>query len=112
MVFARMVDENFNVYEELLTLHPLTDETKGLDFKKCSCIVTDGAKAMVKRKTGLIGLLTENGINCNTLHCVIHQEALCGKVLKMMIVMQSVIKMVNLIKGGNKSQGTEGLCHF
>ena len=106
MIFARMVDENFEVQEELLTLHPLTGETKGSDiyealnsfvsefegFKKCSCIVTDGAKAMVGSKTGLIGLLRANGINCITLHCVIHQEALCGKVLKMMNVMQSVVK--------------------
>ena len=46
----------------------------------------------------------KNGINCVTLHCVIHQEALCGKVLKMMNAMQSVVKMVNLIRGGNKSQ--------
>ena len=118
MIFARMVDENFEVQEELLTLHPLTGETKGSDiyealnsvvsefegFEKCSCIVTDGAKAMVGSKTGLVGLLRANGINCITLHCVIHQEALCGKVLKMMNVMQSVVKMVNLIRGGNKSQ--------
>ena len=46
----------------------------------------------------------KNGDNCVTLHCVIHQEALCGKVLKMMNAMQSVVKMVNLIRGGNKSQ--------
>ena len=55
-------------------------------------------------KTGLVGLLKENGINCVTLHCVIHQEALCGKVLKMVNAMQSVVKMFNLIRGGNKSQ--------
>ena len=59
---------------------------------------------MVGSKIGLVGLLRANGINCITLHCVIHQEALCGKVLKMMNVMQSVVKMVNLIIGGNISQ--------
>ena len=85
------MDENFNVYEKLLTLHPLIDGTKGSDiyealnsvvsefggFKKCSCIITGGAKAMVGSKIGLVGLLRENGFNCITLHYIIHQEALC-----------------------------------
>ena len=118
MIFARLVDESFEVQEELLILHQLKGRTKGSNiyeaintavsefggFKKCSCIVTDGAKAMRGSKTGLVGLLKKNGINCVTLHCVIQQEALCGKVLKMMNAMQSVVKMVNLIRGGNKSQ--------
>ena len=118
MIFDRLVDESFEVQEELLTLHTLTGGRKGSDihkalnsvvsefgdFKKCSCIIADGAKAMVGSKTGLVGLLRANGINCITLHCAIHPEALCGKVLKMMKVMQSVVKMVNLIRGGNKSQ--------
>ena len=42
--------------------------------------------------------------NCVALHCIIHQEALCRKVLKMMNVMQNVIKMVNIIKNGHKAQ--------
>ena len=86
MIFTRLVDESFEVQKEFLTLHPLTGGRKGLDiyealnsvvsefggFKKCSCIVTDGAKAMVGSKTGLVGLLRANRINCITLHCVIH----------------------------------------
>ena len=126
MIFAQLVDESFEVQEELLTRHQLKGGTKGSDiyeaintavsefggFKKCSCIVTDGAKAMRRSKTGLVGLLKENGINCVTLHCVIHQEALCGKVLKMMNAMQSVVKMVNLIRGGNKSQRHRSFVSF
>nr|CAB3267854.1 zinc finger BED domain-containing protein 5-like [Phallusia mammillata] len=118
MIFTRLVDQNFTVYEELLKIQSLVGGTKGSDiyealssvvseyggFDKCSCVVTDGAKAMVGSRIGLVGLLKENGINCITLHCIIHQEALCGKVLKMMNVMQSVINMVNLIRGGNKVQ--------
>ena len=64
-----MVDENFEVQKQLLTLHPLTGETKGSGiyealnfvvsefegFEKCSCLVIDGAKAMVGSKTGLVG---------------------------------------------------------
>ena len=80
IIFTRLVDESFEVQEELLTLHPLTGGRKGSDiyetlnsvvsefggFKKCSCIVTDGAKTMVGSKTGLVGLLRANGINCIT----------------------------------------------
>ena len=61
MIFARLVDQSFEVQKELLTLYPLIGGRKGSDiyealnfvvsefggFKKCSCIVTDGAKAMV-----------------------------------------------------------------
>ena len=71
MIFARLVDESFEVQEKLLTLHQLKGGTKGSDiyeaintavsefrgFKKCSCIVTDGANAMRESKTGLVGLL-------------------------------------------------------
>ena len=53
MIFARLVDENFDFHEELLAIHPLTVETKESDiykalnyvvskyggFKKCSCIL-------------------------------------------------------------------------
>jgi hypothetical protein len=32
--------------------------------------------------TGFIGLLKKNGIKVPVLHCIIHQEALCGKFMK------------------------------
>ncbi|XP_076825093.1 protein FAM200A-like [Clavelina lepadiformis] len=86
LIFARIVDEDFLVHEELLEIHPLSGGTKGSDiyaaldsvvseyggFKKCSCIATDGAKAMVGNKTGLVGLLKQNGVDCITLHCIIN----------------------------------------
>ena len=66
--------------------------------------MTDEAKAILGSRNGLVGLLRKNEIYCVALHCIIHQEALCGKVLKMMNVKQSVIKMVDLIRGGHKAQ--------
>ena len=51
-------------------------------YKKCSYIVTDGAKAMTGNKTGLVGMLKENGINCITLHCIIHQQVLFKRCYK------------------------------
>jgi hypothetical protein len=38
------------------------------------------------------------------LHCIIHQEALCGKIIKINQTMKVVVNIVNLIRGGNKAQ--------
>ena len=59
-------------------------------YEKCSHIVTDGAKAMTSSKTGLVGLLKKNGVNCTTLHCIIYQQALCQKMLQTSDVMKTV----------------------
>lgn len=61
LIYIRYVNDNFAVSEELLDLKPLYRTTKGIDdfnavqnsnkkfgdFKKCSDVITDGAKAMV-----------------------------------------------------------------
>jgi hypothetical protein len=44
-------------------------------FDKCSSIVTDGAKAMVRKQKGFSGLLRKSGVKCPIFHCIIHQEA-------------------------------------
>ena len=118
LIFIRTIDENFTIHEELLQAVPLHGTAKGSDiynslvsvanayggFEKCSSVVTDGAPAMVGRKTGLVGLLKTNGVNCPTLHCIIHQEVLCTKALQMSDIMSSVMAIVNIIRGGNKAQ--------
>ena len=82
LIFIRTIDEEFRINEELLQTIPLHGTTKGSDiynslvsvvngyggFEKCSSVVTDGASAMVGRKTGLVGLLKSNGVNCPTFH--------------------------------------------
>jgi hypothetical protein len=93
-------------HEELVKMQPLSDRTRGSDiyaafesivneyggFEKCYCIVTDDAKAMTGNKVGLVGSLKKNDVDCITVHCIIHQETLCGKVLQMSDVMQSAVK--------------------
>ena len=51
-------------------------------WEKCSVVVTAGTPAMLGKKTGLVGLMRAAGITCPTLHCIIHQEALCGQSIK------------------------------
>lgn len=72
-------------------------------FKKMSLIVTDGAKAMVGKNIGFVGLLRKSNVNISAIHCIIHQEALCGKIMKLDRVMNTVFKITNLVRGGNRS---------
>ncbi|XP_071035274.1 protein FAM200C-like [Parasteatoda tepidariorum] len=81
-------------------------------FEKCSVLATDGAKTMVGTKIGLIGCLRENGMKCPALHsifiihsfyCNIHQHALCGKSVKQTETLKKVLKVIDMIRGGNRA---------
>ncbi|KAJ8882196.1 hypothetical protein PR048_018684 [Dryococelus australis] len=73
-------------------------------FSKCSCIVTDGAKFMTGKNTGLVGLLRKNDVDMPVLHCIIHQEVICSKFVKMNDVVKDVTRIVSLIRGGNRAR--------
>ncbi|GLV61320.1 hypothetical protein CBL_21143 [Carabus blaptoides fortunei] len=117
LIFIRTVNEKYSYSEELLQLRSLHGTTKDEDiykelkcaiaqyggFDKCTPIVTDGARAMTGKNIGLVGILHKEGINCRILHCIVHQEALCGLSLKLRDVMDKVCKITNLIRGGNRS---------
>jgi hypothetical protein len=72
-------------------------------FDKCSSIVTDGAKAMVREQKGFSGLLRKSGVKCPIFHRIVHQEALCGKSVQQSNCMKVLVKITNLIRGGNRS---------
>lgn len=116
-IFIRGVFDNFDVTEELLDLIPMTDTTTGSDLYNCvekclnelevdwktfSSITTDGAPAMLGVKAGLVSRLKSKaltyGVELKSFHCIIHQESLCSKKLKMEHVMNIVIKTVNWIR--------------
>lgn len=116
-IFARIVQNDFSYVEELLDFVPLHNTTTGIDifeavnqtlkkfnidFSKCSAIVTDGARAMLGSKNGFFGQLKQRDLKIPVIHCIIHQEALCGKVVKLCTAMQTVTKIINTIKGGHK----------
>jgi len=125
VVFIRGVNESFQVTEEMLNLISLKGTTTGedifnaienclcensLDLENLSGISTDGAPAMIGKEKGAIKLLIDkiesnnkssNGTKRDDLiiiHCLIHQQNLCAKVLSMNHVMQVVIKTVNYIR--------------
>ena len=116
-IFARIVQNDFSCVEELLDFVPLHGtatsvdifraveqvlEKLNTDFSKCSAIVTDGAKAMTGSKIGFFGQIKQRDLKFPLIHCLIHQEALCGKAVKLCSAMQIVTKIINAIKGGNK----------
>lgn len=126
-IFARIVQNDFSYVEELLDFVPLHKTTTGsvifeavnntlkkfnTDFAKCSAIVTDGAKAMTGSKNGFFGHLKQRDFKFPVIHCIIHQEALCGKVVKLSNALQTVTKIINTIKGGHKFLSHRKFQHF
>jgi hypothetical protein len=117
LIFVRAIQSDFSTHEELLNLVLLHGTTKGSeifeavrncvdkygDFDKCSSIVTDGVNAMVEKQKGFSGLLRKSGVKCPIFHCIIHQEASYGKSVQQSYCMKVVVKLINLIRGGNRS---------
>ncbi|CAI6372756.1 unnamed protein product [Macrosiphum euphorbiae] len=118
LIFIRGIDTDYNITEELASLESISGTTKGADiFEKVNCcienlgltweklcsITTDGAPNMVGRNTGLVGriaeLTTSKMIETPIfLHCIIHQQSLCGKIMNLEHVMNIVTKTVNFIR--------------
>ena len=110
-VFIRMVFKDTTVKEELLCILPLKGHTRGEDIfqafmnyanetklplVKLISITTDGAPAMVGSSNGFIALCKQNNFFPNFIHyhCIIHQQALCGKILNMKDIMDVAMKIV------------------
>jgi hypothetical protein len=116
LIFVHAIQCDFSMHEEFLNLVLLHGTTKGSDifeavrncvnkyggFNKCSSIVIDGAKAMAGEQKGFSGLLRKSGVKCPIFHCIIHQEALCGKSVQQSNCMKVVLKITSLIRGGNR----------
>ncbi|XP_023227897.1 general transcription factor II-I repeat domain-containing protein 2A-like [Centruroides sculpturatus] len=117
-VFIRGINDEYSVTEEMLSLVSLKDTTKSRDLYEAvkrtlmrfslslsniSGIITDGAPAMIGKKEGLVKLIENDAIAVENsrlmkYHCILHQENLCAKALKMDHVMQIVVKTVNFIR--------------
>ncbi|XP_049444494.1 general transcription factor II-I repeat domain-containing protein 2-like [Epinephelus fuscoguttatus] len=110
-VFIRMVFDDISAKEELLIFLPLKGHTRGEDvfnafmefvnkrqlplFKLIS-ITTDGAPVMVGHTSGFIALCKKSESFPDILNylCIIHQQALCEKILNMKEVMDVAMKIV------------------
>ncbi|KAK2814429.1 hypothetical protein Q5P01_000472 [Channa striata] len=88
------MDKNVCVTEELLGLKSMHGTTTGKDiFEEVS-----KSPAMCGQKTGLVGRMRDKmrekqAGELTVYHCIIHQEALCGKALKMDHIMNTVTQV-------------------
>lgn len=118
LIFIRGLNSNFEVSEDLAALQSLTDTTTGedifgkvcqtmeeldLDWSKLASITTDGAPSMIGASRGLVGHMKremeERGLTLPLqIHCLIHQQALCCKVLRWESVMKVVVSCINFIR--------------
>lgn len=118
-IFIRGVDETLTITDEFLELVPMTDTTTaedifrsvvgaldraGADWSRAVSLATDGAPSMIGKKAGVVTKFREKVQAANgggdfwTFHCILHQEALCCKSLKMDHVMEVVVRTVNFIR--------------
>ena len=119
LIFVRGISENFEITEELLSMESMKDATTGEDIFECVentfrtvelpwqkmvSVTTDGYPSLTGKSVGLPKRLSDRvaEINCTRelifLHCIIHQEVLCEKVLGMNYVVDPVVKIVNFIR--------------
>ncbi|KAK2812118.1 hypothetical protein Q5P01_000071 [Channa striata] len=98
------IDSTLSTTEEFLALRPMHGTTTGQDLyeegSRCQCVGTgvDQWRERMREEN-----VTEE---LTAYHCIIHQESLCGKALKMEQVMSTITRAVNIIraKGLNHRQ--------
>ena len=118
LIYIRGVDKSYEVHEELLDMYSIHGTTTGTDifkgvemainkknlrWKNLKCITTDGGKNMSGKDKGVVALVSkavenDGGSKPLVLHCIIHQQSLCGKCLDMSEVLKPVISTVNFIR--------------
>lgn len=123
LVFIRGIDKNFKIIEELVGLCPMFGRTTGkeifnemkkcvtekleIDFTGLVAICTDGAPAMCGKNIGAVTLLQEFiGKKVIQIHCIVHLQALCSKVLNFEHVMKVVVSVVNYIRSSGLKHRT------
>ena len=78
--------------------------TMNLSWKNMVSATTDGCPSLTGKNVGLLKRISDHvaEVDCTRellfLHCIIHQEVLCKKVMNMKHVVNPIIKMVNFIR--------------
>ncbi|XP_025409478.1 general transcription factor II-I repeat domain-containing protein 2B-like [Sipha flava] len=118
LLFVREVNESFEITEELAAVHSMKDSctgneiflkvkesifTLGLEFSILKGVTTDGERNMCGAHTGLVGNICKAVLETGAaapmaIHCIIHQQALCGKNAPIYEVMNIVVQNVNYIR--------------
>ena len=118
-IFVRYFNGSIFV-EDLLTMIPLYDRTRGediydavigffrdqnLDIARLVSITTDGAPAMIAPRKGFVSRLKCDHPQMLSYHCIIHQGALCAKLSNIMqAAMTQIMKTVNFLRAKSALQ--------
>ena len=80
-------------------------DRNGLTLDNLKYCTTDGAAAMVGRKSGFIQLLREVVPSCKAIHCCLHRQALSAKVVGDSFdkVGRDVVTAINFIKASDRN---------
>ncbi|VVC39147.1 Ribonuclease H-like domain, partial [Cinara cedri] len=112
------INEKFEITEEIAAVSTLKGTTLGediflhvhnvissldLQLHKLVSVTTDGARNMTGKNIGLQAIII-NEMKLNELspplffHCIIHQHALCAKIMSWDTIMKNVISIINFIR--------------
>ncbi|GFW54979.1 uncharacterized protein TNCV_2785941 [Trichonephila clavipes] len=115
-IFLRIDFQDMSITEELLTILPLKKKTRGeyvyCAFKKFTeeknipiykvvSMTTNGTSSMTNTVNGFLAISMRDDEFPHFLsyHCIIHQQALCCKILNIRHVMGICMKIVHSIRG-------------
>jgi Spin-doc zinc-finger/Domain of unknown function (DUF4371) len=118
LIFIRGIDEKFNIFEEMAALCSLKGRTTGEDLfisvqkvisslglklENLKSITTDGGLNMSGQKSGVSARISQRmqelGFETPMIfHCIIHQQALCMKILKLDRFLDVIVPIINFIK--------------
>jgi hypothetical protein len=125
LIFVQGIDAEFEITEELAGLQSLKGTTTGedifrrlcetlrslhLNWKELCCVTIEGAKRMVGSNSGVVTRI-KTEMECSNfsppmqLHCIIHLQALCSKVMNLESVINIVVSTVNFIRGSALNHG-------
>ncbi|XP_076036545.1 general transcription factor II-I repeat domain-containing protein 2-like [Oratosquilla oratoria] len=119
LVFIRGVNLDFQITEELASVCSIHGTTPGKDifmevqktlqdyslqWNQLRGVTVDGGKNMAGVRKGLVGQIRTQledlqNLGALFIHCIIHQQALCGKDLDISCVLKPVVSAVNFIRG-------------
>ncbi|UYV76789.1 hypothetical protein LAZ67_14002019 [Cordylochernes scorpioides] len=124
-VFFRACDTDFIIFEELLELVPMHGTTTGEDIFNCVYDLlqkmqftlikidfcsnrwssfNDWKNQRFRSITAKKLIEISDGSNIHHTHCIIHQEVLCTKVIKMKNVLTPIKKFINFIRSRGLNQ--------
>ena len=75
--------------------------SNGLSWNIVSAVCTDGARAMIGRKSGLRGVINSVALHVAFTHCMLHKHALVSKMLPLSLadVLRILVETVNFVRG-------------